>query len=248
MGEYLKTHGITNSQQYISKSSLPKGEMPTLSSALMTKYGNNPSYGDVIQTANYEYTVNYKGAGEFEIIEYHQIDNNLSKEYYDRKSEGFPEYADERAIQNEITRQKYNSDSYNVENGETNGNNAGLDIQTSQGESNQTSSNASSSQHQEWREIKRDSATGRITFIDGDGRTISTPEDWNSIETFTTPQGEVYGLVDKEGNIYHDDIAKNHGNPQVVFMVDHEVAEPKHFDKDAAQQYQLSQLKPIGPI
>lgn len=44
----------------------------------------------------------------------------------------------------------------------------------------------------------------------------------------------------------HDDIAKNHGNPQVVFMVDHEVAEPKHFDKDsydAAQQYQLSQLQ-----
>lgn len=43
----------------------------------------------------------------------------------------------------------------------------------------------------------------------------------------------------------HDDIAKNHDNPQVVFMVDHEVAEPKHFDKDsydAAQQYQLSQL------
>lgn len=43
----------------------------------------------------------------------------------------------------------------------------------------------------------------------------------------------------------HDDIAKNHGNPQVAFMVDHEVAEPKHFDKDsydAAQQYQLSQL------
>nr|DAD82298.1 MAG TPA: ATP dependent DNA helicase [CrAss-like virus sp. ctcfK29] len=43
----------------------------------------------------------------------------------------------------------------------------------------------------------------------------------------------------------HDDIAKNHGNPQVVFMVDHEVVEPKHFDKDsydAAQQYKLSQL------
>ena len=43
----------------------------------------------------------------------------------------------------------------------------------------------------------------------------------------------------------HDDIAKNHGNPQVVFMVNHEVAKPKHFDKDsydAAQQYQLSQL------
>lgn len=44
----------------------------------------------------------------------------------------------------------------------------------------------------------------------------------------------------------HDDIAKNHGNPQIVFMVDHEVAEPKHFDKDsydAAQQYQLNQIE-----
>lgn len=44
----------------------------------------------------------------------------------------------------------------------------------------------------------------------------------------------------------HDDIAKNHGNLQVVFMVDHEVTEPKHFDKDsydAAQQYQLSQIE-----
>lgn len=44
----------------------------------------------------------------------------------------------------------------------------------------------------------------------------------------------------------HDNIAKNHGNPQVVFMVDHEISEPKHFDKDfyeAAQQYQLSQIE-----
>ena len=44
----------------------------------------------------------------------------------------------------------------------------------------------------------------------------------------------------------HDDIAKNHGNPQVVFMVDHEVEEPKHFDKDSydeAKNYQMTQLK-----
>lgn len=52
-------------------------------------------------------------------------------------------------------------------------------------------------------------------------------------------------IMDYNMEYDHDDIAKNHGNPQVVFMVDHEVAEPKHFDKDsydAAQQYQLSQL------
>ena len=44
----------------------------------------------------------------------------------------------------------------------------------------------------------------------------------------------------------HDDIAKNHGNPQVVFMVDHEVENPKHFDKDSydeAKEYQMKQLK-----
>ena len=205
MAEFLKTHNPKYLQQYISKSTLPKRELSTLSSALMTKYGNNTSYGDVIQTANYEYTVNYKGAGEFDIIEYHQIDNNLNKDYYDRKNKGFSEYADERTIQDEVARQKYNSDSYHVENREANGDNVGLDKQTSQGKSNQTSNNASSSKHQEWSEIKRDSATGRITFVDGDGRTVSSPEDWKGIETFTTPQGEVYGFVDKDGNIYLDE-------------------------------------------
>ena len=46
----------------------------------------------------------------------------------------------------------------------------------------------------------------------------------------------------------HDDIAKNHGNPQVVFMVDHEVENPKHFDKnsyDEAKHYQMTQLNNI---
>lgn len=55
----------------------------------------------------------------------------------------------------------------------------------------------------------------------------------------------VAATMDYNMEFDHDNIAKNHGNPQVVFMVDHEVAEPKHFDKDsydAAKQYQLSQL------
>lgn len=44
----------------------------------------------------------------------------------------------------------------------------------------------------------------------------------------------------------HDSIAENHGKPKIVFMVNHEVKNPKHFDKDSydeAQQYQLSQIK-----
>lgn len=65
----------------------------------------------------------------------------------------------------------------------------------------QTSSDDGSSQYQEWSEIKRNSATGRISFVDGDGKTISTSEDWNEIELFTTPQGEVYGFEDKD-NMY----------------------------------------------
>lgn len=43
----------------------------------------------------------------------------------------------------------------------------------------------------------------------------------------------------------HDNIAKNHENPQVAFMVASERAERKHFDKnsyDAAQKHQLSYL------
>ena len=40
-------------QAFINKYDLPKGELTTLSSSLMTKYGNKTAYGDVIQTANY---------------------------------------------------------------------------------------------------------------------------------------------------------------------------------------------------
>ena len=205
MEEFLKTHNPKYLQQYISKSTLPKGELSTLSSALMTKYGNNASYGDVIQTANYEYTVNYKGAGEFDIIEYHQIDNEKYERINDKENKGFRGSLDRLSSRDEFTESKYPISDYNVTDRETTGNNANLDKQTSQGKSNQTSNNASSSQHQEWSEIKRDSATGRITFVDGDGRTVSSPEDWKGIETFTTPQGEVYGFVDKDGNIYLDE-------------------------------------------
>ena len=205
MEEFLRTHDVKKLQQYVDKHDLPKGELATLSSALMTKYGNKTSYGNVIQTANYEYTVNYKGAGEFDIIEYHQIDNNLKNNYNDRERKGFPESPNRWTTRNEITKRKYNSGSYHVENRKTNGDNAGLDISALQGKPNQTSNNAGSSQHQGWSEIKRDSATGRISFVDGDGRTVNTLEGGKEIEAFTTYQGEVYGFVDKDGNIYLDE-------------------------------------------
>ena len=151
-------------QAFINKYDLPKGELTTLSSTLMTKYGNKTIYGDVIRTANYEYTVNYKGAGEFDIIEYHQIDNNINNEYNDRERKGFPESPDRLSTRNEFAKSQYNSDSFNVKDGEANGNNVRLDKQASQGESKQAKSDVSSRQHQGWCEVKRDSATGRISI------------------------------------------------------------------------------------
>ena len=192
-------------QAFVDKYDLPKGELPSLASTLMTKYGNKTAYGDVVYTANYEYTVNYKGAGEFDIIECHKIDNNLKEKINDEERRRVSGTLDRLSTRDEIAKSQYSSDSYHVENRETNGNNVGLDKQTSQGKSNQTSSDVGSSQNKGWSTIKRDSATGRITFVEGDGKTISTVEDWKGMETFTTPQGEVYGFVDKEGNIYLDE-------------------------------------------
>lgn len=205
MTEYLKTHDLKYLQQFIDKNELPKGELSVLSSTLMTKYGNKTAYGNVIQTANYEYTVNYKGAGEFDIIEYHQIDNNINERINDRERKGISRPLDRLSSRDEIAQRQYKSNSYNVEDREPNGHYARLDKSTSQRESKQSQNNDGSSQYQEWSEIKRDSATGRISFVDRDGRTISTPEDWNDAELFTTSQGEVYGFVDKDGNIYLDE-------------------------------------------
>ena len=205
MAEFLKTHKLEYLQQYINKYDLPKGELPTLSETLMTKYGNNTAYGEVIQTANYEYTVNYKGAGEYDIIEYHEIDNNINNTINDTERKGVSGTLNRLSFRDEITERQYPCNSYNVEDREANGNNAKLDKTASQGESKQAESNDGSSQNKGWSTIKRDSATGRITFVEGDGKTISTVEDWKGMETFTTPQGEVYGFVDKDGNIYLDE-------------------------------------------
>ena len=100
-------------------------------------YGFVAPNGDVIQTANYEYTMNYKGAGEFDIIEYHPIDNNLKDKVYDRLS-----------LRDELAEGECDSDSYHVTKSEADEYNAGLDKETRQGESQQVTSNASSKEHQ----------------------------------------------------------------------------------------------------
>lgn len=208
-------------QAYINKYDLPKGELTTLSSTLMTKYGNKTAYGDVMQTANYEYTVNYKGAGEFDIIEYHQIDNNSKGRINDKERRRVSGSFDRLSVRDEVAKGEYPSDSYNVADGEANGDNVRLDKQTSPGESKQVKSDVSSRQHQGWSEVKRDSATGRISFVEGDGRTI------DGIEKFQTPQGELYGFVDKDGKMYLD---------ETVISPEHPIHEYTHLWDRAVQQ------------
>lgn len=58
---------------------------------------------------------------------------------------------------NEITEGEYNSDNYDVTNREADGYYAGLDKETSQGESEQTQSDAGSQKHQRRIAIKQDS-------------------------------------------------------------------------------------------
>lgn len=145
------------------------------------------AYGDVIQTANYEYTINYKGAGEFDIIEYHPIDNNLKDKVYDKNRRSSGAY-DRLSLRDELAEGECDSDSYNVTESEADEYNAGLDKETRQGESQQAQSNVSSQEHQGWSSIKRDSATGRITFVDKDGNTISTSDEWNEERKWLKPK------------------------------------------------------------
>lgn len=102
----------------------------------------------------------------------------------------------------EIAEGEYPSDNYNVEDREADGNNVRLDQETLSGESQQATNNASSNKHQEWSSLKRDSATGRIFFVQDDG-TISTSKEWNEdAGFFVTPQGGIYSFVDSQMKKY----------------------------------------------
>ena len=194
-----------NIRYFINPYSLPDGEFTKLESILLTQYGNNEDYGAVVHTANYEYTVNYKGGGEFDIIEYHQIDNNIDNKVYDKERRSTGSY-DRLSVRDELAEGECESGSYDVAESEADQYNAGLDTQTREGESEQTKSDAGGQKHQGWRAVKRDSATGRTTFVD-ESDFESTAEDWEREpdEFFKTSHGEVYGYATAGGAIYLDE-------------------------------------------
>ncbi len=97
-----------------------------------------------------------------------------------------------------------NSDSIDAKVRKSNADNAGLDTEASQGESLGGLSDSNS---------KGNSGRSRLIKTGADGtvfpRVIETPD----VMQFTTPQGEVYGFVDKDGNIYLDEDVINPSHP-----------------------------------
>ncbi len=236
--------------RFVDKYSLPKGELPILSNALSEKYGNKTAYGDVIYTADYEYTVIYRGVEDFDIIEYHPINNEKNEKITNKEREGVRGSLDRVSSRDEITQRKYPSDNYHVTDGKAIGNNVGLDSSTSQGESQQTSDNVSSEEHQGWVAIKHDSITGRVSFVK-DGRTIDSENSFvdNSIETYTTPQGEIYAFASREGDIYADEdvIKPEHLIHEYTHLWDRALAHnnPKLWKKGVELMKQLDLWKQI---
>ena len=218
MEEFLKSHDLQDLQQaiggFISKSSLPKGELSVLQSALMSKFGNKTSYGEIIHTANYEYFVNYKGAGEFDIIDYWKIDNGINA--YKNADRG-PKTFDRLSERNETVPRRSNGDNFDVGDRDTDRYYAPLDRETSQGKSSSQEGISSGSQNLNRGFIK--------TGYDGTNHPRYVRD--NDIETFTTPQGEVYGFVDKDGNIYLD---------ETVISPEHPIHEYTHLWDRAVQE------------
>ena len=105
-----------------------------------------------------------------------------------------------------------------------------MDKETLQGKSQQTQSDASGKEHQGWSTVKRDSATDRIVFIPGDGRTIDEHPGWEApYETlYITPQGKIYGFVGVDGRIYLD---------ETIIKPEHPIHEYTHlWDRVIAQK------------
>lgn len=102
---------------------------------------------------------------------------------------------------NEITEGEYNSDNYDVTNRETDGYYAGLDKETSQGESEQTQSDAGSQKYQRRITVKRDSILNKVSFVS----------------------------IDKDGNIFLDEtiISPNHAIHEYTHLWDRAVQSSK---------------------
>ena len=186
MEGFLKTHNIQYLQQMVSNYYMPKDteEIEVLRHDLFGKFKNKSSFGCIGHTANYWYLCDYFGDSTYKVRAQIFIDGN---EELLRKFEN--------AIRGKTIR---NPDGFSRW-FET--------FKSSQGQHNNG-----------WSDVKiRITTNGNAELV---GREFQNSQDANQrrgdgrgsvynaeskIELFTTPQGEVYGFVDKNGNIYLDE-------------------------------------------
>ena len=187
MEEFLKTHNIQYLQQMVSNYYMPLNdakEIEVLRHDLFDKFKNKSSFGCIGHTANYWYLCDYFGDSTYKVRAQILIDGN---EEFVRKFEN--------AIRGETFR---STEDFNRR----------LEaFKSSQGQYNNG-----------WTDVKvRITTNGNAGVV---GRELQGSQDANQgrgngydsvynaeskIEFFTTPQGEVYGFVDKDGNIYLDE-------------------------------------------
>lgn len=133
-----------------------------------------------------------------------------------------------------------NSNSFNSENRESTSNNVRLDSKAQEGTSFREQGSTSGKEYFSGNQVK----TGY------DGTNHLRYANINDIETFTTPQGEVYGFVDKDGNIYLDEtkISPNHPIHEYTHLWDRTVQQknPKLWQRGVELMKQTSMWKTIA--
>ena len=251
MAEFLKSHDITNVQQAVGKrrvsindslSSQEKSNIRTLLKTInktgTTLLDNGEGAMYLLDHADREDIDNRNPKKEdgfncrlkFSVEGYTAEDiNNIKVEIENgniKDQKSFDKWA-----KSYITKQRSdNSNRIDAEDRRTNGNNDSLDTRASEGESRRGQGNKNSQEN---------FGTGFIRVYGNDGTNgpryipINTSSE---IEYFFTTSGEVYGFVDKDGNIYLD---------ETIISPNHAIHEYTHLWGKAVQSSKDGMARPV---
>ena len=176
-------------------------EIEILRHDLFNKFKSKSSFGCVGRTANYWYLCDYFGDGDYKIREQIKIDGN--EEYLNKieKKLGKRTFRNTREFIEWIT---------TITDGKGQYNNGNVNVEIVRAATNSDVSMVGGKIQ------KGGDANPRGS--DGYG-TIHNEE--NQIDTFTTPDGEIYGFVDADGEVYFDKDAKGFSSEHVVHEYTH---------------------------
>ena len=226
MAEFLKTHNLKYLQQMVNNYYMPLDdaeEVEVLRHDLFGKFKDKSSFGCIGHTANYWYLCDYFGDSNYKVRAQIFIDGN--EQFLNafenavrgktfRDAEGFNRWFETFRT----TQGKHYNGWANAKIRITTNGNAGVAISKLQG--------------------SQDANKGRSN---GYGSVYNAEHE---IETFTTPQGEVYGFVDKDGNIYLDEtkISPNHPIHEYTHLWDRTVQQknPKLWQRGVELMKQTS--------